>query len=365
MTEQDKNSSSEMGVEQLEPASPSRLQGPEFPYDNPQVRYISNSELQTFKDCPRKWWLAYYRGLTLKNQKFIGPLAIGNRIHRALEAWYVPDGHTRTNPCDALERCITDDWSKVVQSHRDSGGEITMEFTTKFKKESDLERIMLEGYMNWIEETGADSHIKVIAPEMYIEVPFSSKFLKQRHDEKETRLIGRVDVQIERETDGRQMFIDHKTVADLIGPTVMLPVDEQMLMYMFLQRNDETEARKCAGALYNMLKKVRRSGTAKPPFFNRVEVYHNKHQLESFEMHMIATVDGIQRAERSLDKGAGHQRVVYPRPTRDCTWKCDFQQVCGMFDDGSRAEAMLDAFYTVDNPIRYYDKNDIKAQQEA
>lgn len=355
MTNQDKNSSSEMGVEQLEVASPSRLQGPEYPYSNPHVRYISNSEVQTFKDCRRKWWLAYFRGLTLKKQKLTGPLAIGNRIHRALEAWYVPDGQTRTDPRDALERCITDDWSNTIKYYGGTNS-VPDDILIPLAKDADLERIMLEGYMQWLEETGVDSHLKVIAPEMYIEVSFTSQFLNTRFDDKELRLIGRVDVQVERETDGRQMFIDHKTVADLVGPTLTLPVDEQMLMYLFLQRKDETEARKCAGALYNMLRKVRRSAKAKPPFFNRVEVFHNKLQLSAFEMHLVSTINDIHRVEKMLTKGAGHHRVVPPRPTRDCSWKCEFQQVCGMFDDGSRAEDMLKTLYTIDNPIKYYDK---------
>lgn len=355
MTNRDEIQSSEMGVEQLEPASPSRLQGPEYPYANPHVRYISNSEVQTFKDCRRKWWLTYFRGLTLKKQKTTGPLAIGNRIHRALEAWYVPDGCVRTDPRDALERCIVDDWSNTVR-HYDGVDNVPDDLVIQSAKDANLERIMLEGYMQWLEETGADSHLKVIAPEMYIEVPYTSQFLNTRFDDKELRLIGRIDVQVERETDGRQMFIDHKTVVDLVGPTLTLPVDEQMLMYLFLQKKDETEARKCAGALYNMLKKVRRSAKAKPPFFNRVEVFHNKLQLDAFEMHLISTVNDIHRVEKNLTNGAGHHRVVPPRPTRDCSWKCDFQQVCGMFDDGSRAEDMLTTLYTIDNPIRYYDK---------
>lgn len=338
-----------------ESPTPSRLQGPKYPYNNPHVRYISNSEVQTFKDCRRKWWLAYYRGLKKKQIRPTGPLAIGGRIHRALEAWYVPDGHTRTDPRDALERCIVDDYSSLV-THYDGPASIPEDLHSTFKKEADLERVMLEGYMQWLEETASDSHLKVIAPEMYIEVPFKSPFVHKRFDGRTTTLIGRMDVQVERETDDRQMFIDHKTVADMVGPTLTLHVDEQMLMYLFLQRKDETEARKCAGAIYNMLRKVRRSARAKPPFFNRIEVYHNELQLEAFEMHITATINDIHRVEKQLDSGAGHQRIVYPRPTRDCSWKCDFQQVCGMFDDGSRAEDMITNLYQIENPNKYYDK---------
>lgn len=345
-----KNSSSEMGVETSESTSPSQLQGPEYPYDNPHVRYISNSEIQTFKDCRRKWWLAYYRGLTLRSEKQTGPLAIGRRIHRALEQWYVPDGKARTNPCDALERIITEDKTLLTNQF---DGSIPFDLSEQFKKESNLERIMLEGYMQWLEETGADSDLIVVAPELYVEVKLQ-KF--NRFDEKETRLIGRLDVQVERTTDKKLMFIDHKTVADMTSPVMMLPLDEQMLMYLFLQQQSSTDARKSAGAIYNMLKKVRRTGTAKPPFFNRVEVHHNRHQVESFYDQLRGVIRDITEVEEDLKHGAEHNSVVYPRPTRDCTWKCDFQMICSMFNDGSRVNAALDNLYTIQNPIKYYDK---------
>src|SRR5690348_16272394 len=35
-------------------------------------RFISNSEVQTFKDCRRRWWLAYYRKLGLKVESPLG-----------------------------------------------------------------------------------------------------------------------------------------------------------------------------------------------------------------------------------------------------------------------------------------------------
>ena len=55
---------------------------------NPEVVSVSNSELATFKECRRKWWLNYYRGLTPKNVPMHGPLALGTRIHYALEMYY-------------------------------------------------------------------------------------------------------------------------------------------------------------------------------------------------------------------------------------------------------------------------------------
>jgi hypothetical protein len=49
---------------------------------------LSNSEIQTFKDCRRRWWLTYYRSLKPRNQDFTGALALGSRIHAALDDHY-------------------------------------------------------------------------------------------------------------------------------------------------------------------------------------------------------------------------------------------------------------------------------------
>ena len=49
---------------------------------------LSNSEIQVFKDCRRKWWLGYYRRLQPKQKQFTGALALGSRIHEALDIHY-------------------------------------------------------------------------------------------------------------------------------------------------------------------------------------------------------------------------------------------------------------------------------------
>ena len=53
-----------------------------------EIVRISNSEIQTFKDCRRKWWLTYYRRLQPKYRDSTGALALGTRIHAALDDYY-------------------------------------------------------------------------------------------------------------------------------------------------------------------------------------------------------------------------------------------------------------------------------------
>lgn len=320
---------------------------------NDDFRLVSNSEMRTFKRCRRKWWLGWYRGLKMKHESPIGPREIGKRVHRALREWYVPEGQPRTDPREALELLIAQDWTAVVLRFRAAGLEITPELQKKFTQEANLERAMISGYMEWLAETGEDAEIVVTAPETYLEVDVTDD--KDIQQPKQTKLIAKIDVRVKRTRDGVRFFVDHKTVGDFVTPAALLPLDEQMLDYHLLEwlSTEEGEER-CHAALYNMLRKVKRGPTAKPPFYRRLEVHHSEIELQSFKERALSTVVDMHAAEKRLDDGESPQRVAYPNPTRDCKWDCDFLQLCGMFDDGSRVEAMLDQYYTTGDSLSYY-----------
>ena len=61
------------------------------PVWNGPVLTISNSEIQTYKSCKRKWYLTYYLelGLRRESQTGTGPRELGTRVHAALRAYYV------------------------------------------------------------------------------------------------------------------------------------------------------------------------------------------------------------------------------------------------------------------------------------
>jgi hypothetical protein len=336
------------------------------PNPDDRHRLISNSELQTFKACRRKWWLGWYRGLTLKKENPLGPLAIGGRIHRALKAFYVPEGQVPIDPREALETIIQEDWRRITRAYmgQPDGGQGLVQLAPSYQSEADLERAMIEGYMEWLADTGVDADYEVVASEQYVEATIinDDDVTDESADVlRPTKLIGKLDVRVRRTTDGRRLFIDHKTTASFTSLTAMLPLDEQMLHYHLLEwlNTAEGEAR-CDGALYNMLRKVKRTAAAKPPFFDRVEVRHNVYELESYKHRVLGTVldllgveADLRRIEEGRDTVPVHS-IVYPRPSSDCTWKCDFFPVCSMFDDGSRAEDMLTQLYDHHDPLDYY-----------
>lgn len=442
---------------------------------NDGVRLVSNSELRTFKRCRRKWWLAWYRGLKPRVESPVGALAIGGRVHRALREKYVPAGQTPVDPRDALEVFITRDWTTVTETYRTNGLEVPLELRKKFVAEADLERAMIEGYVDWLAETGEDSELEVIAPETYLEAEVTSDLIPFKS---RTKLIGKLDVRAYRRRDGAKFFIDHKTVSDMRSAVATLPLDEQMQYYMLLEylhaeaarstessqsldseagvpgtqpsetvavsllsgdgddgggqprlgssppgrepreqlagkldggtpglslitsqqrseasalhsgaptkdqrgskttesRDSEVDSRvarqaqrdtareipRFAGtvtALYNMLRKVKRTVTAQPPFYQRAFVHHNWRTLQSFYERTLSTIEDMRLAEEALQRGNEHQRWAYPNATKDCRWDCPFFQACSMFDDGSRVEEMLDQYYVRGDVLAYYTEN--------
>lgn len=318
---------------------------------------ISNSELQTWKRCRRKWWLAWYRRLALRTETFVGARSVGDRVHRALQRWYVPDGTPRVDPRDALERVIVEDWTRVAELARERHlDELQLAaLAREFARSTNLERAMIEGYVRWLEETGADAELRVIASE----TPLLAT--QELDDGRHVALIGKLDVRVARVTDGVHLVLDHKTVGDLKSPAVTLPQNEQMLHYMLLEwlNSDEGE-RRCDGALYNMLRRSQRTSKATPPFYDRVEVHHNPHELAAYRRRALAASRDVLDAIVALDDGRSHLEVVYPSPTPSCKWDCDFFAVCNLLDDGSAGvDDMIDVLYhEVDPRDRYNVRSD-------
>jgi hypothetical protein len=319
------------------------------------VRLVSNSEVQTFKDCPRRWWLAWYRGLTPRVQRVDGPASTGTRIHAALASYYVPDGETPADPLATLEYNQTEDL-EALRARYDPLGEDYSEWTPaqdELLKQFDLERAMIEGYVQWLEETGADEDLEVVASEAYVEAELLSQSEGKLWYGTAVKLIGKLDARTLSRTTGRRRFIDHKTVGSLHDP--ILGINQQMLHYQLIEflNTDDGEAR-CDGALYNMLRKVKRTAKATPPFYGRVPIDHNIHELRNYREQLIGVTTRMVEAEEYLGDHGNHHGAVPSRPSRDCVWKCEFFKICRMFDDGSRVEDAVRDLYEVRDPLSYY-----------
>lgn len=300
---------------------------------NPSIVGISNSEIQTFKECKRKWWLTYYRGLQMKLERPSGPLALGTRVHAALEAYYADN----QDPVEVYRQLAEADRYNLLVEQRP---------TDDFDKEAELGRVMIEGYVEWLEETGADENLEVVGAEKRL----SATLLDGK-----VELQGKLDLRVKRKTDGIRLLFDHKTVGTSFAEfNKTAHMAEQVLVYMILEALQPDELERCDGAVYNLLRKTKRSATAKPPFYERTEVRHNKTTLDAFWKRLHGMLGDIVHLRAQLDAGADHFTVAYPTPTKDCSWKCPFYAVCPMFDDGSAAEQMLSDYYKQVDPYQRY-----------
>lgn len=303
---------------------------------------ISNSEIQTFKDCRRKWWFQYYRRLQPREKKYTGPLALGSRVHEALDQYY----STGKPLLVAYADLVDGEKEELLTDFKD---------VAELEKEAELGHIMLEGYLQWVEENGIDAEIEMISTEETISMPMFNG---------EVELQGKLDMRIRRKGDGVRMFRDFKTVGGSLSDFANLaPMNEQIMTYMLLEQHQNGEGERSEGGVFTLLKKVRRTAAARPPFYDQFEVRHNVFTLRSFWDRIHGTVGDMMRVRTALDEGESPGFHVYPRPSRDCKWKCSFFNVCTLVDDGSAAEQAIEAMYEIADPYAYYGEQEKKGSE--
>lgn len=307
-----------------------------------EVVRLSNSEIQTFKDCRRRWWFTYYRRLQPKFKDSTGALALGSRVHAALDDYYA----NGTNLIIAHSNLVNTEKALLLEKFLD---------VSELEKEAELGHIMLEGYLQWVEENGIDAELEIISTEEVITAPLFNG---------DVELTGKLDMRVRRKGDGVRMFRDFKTVGGSLGDFANLaPMNEQILTYMLLEATKTDEAERSDGGIFTMLKKVRRSAAARPPFYDQIEVRHNIFTLRSFWDRIHGTITDLMRVRTALDKGESPAFYAYPSPSRDCKWKCKFYSVCTLVDDGSASEQAITEMYDVADPYAYYGTNETKGNE--
>jgi CRISPR/Cas system-associated exonuclease Cas4 (RecB family) len=296
---------------------------------------LSNSEIQTYKDCKRKWWLTYYRRLKPRQKDYTGALALGSRVHAALDMYYSEGIPLLVAHADLVEQ------DRLLM-------ESDMFGTEALDKEAELGRIMLEGYLEWVEEEGIDADLEMVSTEETIIAPLFNG---------EVELQGKLDMRVRRKIDGVRLFRDFKTVGGSLSDFANLaPMNEQILTYMILESIKGDEDKRVEGGIFTMLKKVKRTAKAQPPFYDQITVRHNVFTMRSFWQRLHGTIVDMMRTKKALDEGEDHRFVAYPSPSRDCKWKCQFSSICTMFDDGSAVENAISDMYEISDPYAYYEE---------
>lgn len=307
-------------------------------------REVSNSEMRVFQRCPRQWALTYHWRYQTRPEGVapLGKAQLGGNIHLALEAWY----HHGLDPLAVLR------WVYAELARERPA------FEPDLRKELSLGLAMLEGFLAWTSAEGIDADLRVVAVERVLRVPVQTRLGT-------VILRGKLDQVVQRVGDGALLVRDWKTVDSLAKANSLL-LDQQMRFYaLLLSLLYRGTGQRVDGALYVMLRRVKRTIRANPPFYGQVHVSYNRHDLNATYARVTEVAARILEAHAALDAGADHHAVAYPNPTDMCAWACPFYLACPLLDDGSRAWDLLNAQYVQGDPYYYHDDDRINRVVEA
>jgi hypothetical protein len=305
---------------------------------DPALMVVTQSELMSWKRDPRHWWLSYYRCLR-KVRDFPKAPTVGNLYHAGLEAYY----RDKTDPLSVVqaraEAIITDTMPEAL--------------VEDLLASAELAGIMLEGYMEWVADTGADAHLTILGAEQKVEVRLTGTPFVLR---------GKMDARVLDESTGLRAQLEHKSVQSFDQLVSYAQSNFQFLTYDLLAYLEAQAVGdpdiKTDGIILNMGRRVKRTARAKPPFYDRHVVRHNLQELRSHWKHVVTTARAIQDARARLDAGEDHHIVCPPTVSKDSTWSNPFLPVYALLDDGSDAEGMLADLYESYDPLERYEEDE-------
>lgn len=296
------------------------------------------TEIRKHKRCRRQHWLTYrldgvgyrtaYRDGDVEGS---GRREGGTAVHAGLEAIYTgQDWRARIHEW-------ADSYRYTVEQDGDPVGILLPE---KIVKQRDLALVMVEGYVDWLRETGADASSRTVWVEERVTFPVG---VIRGH---EVNVSAKIDRLFQDTLTGEYVVQDHKTVGSLdVGP--QLAVDDQLLDYVLACRSQGITVPRVQ---HNMLRTVKRTARATPPFYGRVEMPVNEAQVDAHWQHLVGTLDrAIEMIDALRTWPEAHHRFAPPTPTKDCSWDCPMIGVCPMMDDGSDWKGVLDAMYALND----------------
>lgn len=292
---------------------------------------IRQSELTKFQRCPRSWYFQYQLGLRTTpgdgpRLPASGQRDVGTAFHAGAEATHLGRGFAQAqlaiytkvdelrairNPAELPPIDLDADWSPIAK----------------------MALTMLDSYNEWLEDTGADSGFETLAVEMPWEVHVPG------HD---FMIFGTIDLVGRDYVRGGIVIDDVKTVKDL---SPVHPADFQLRTYAWAWWRLTGEVP--VGAGHRQVRRVGRSARSKPPYAAYSAIHISEELLVRHERHIVMRAGQMFRVQQELLKSfAEVSDVVYPVPSKDCAWDCDFKSLCSGMDYGDDWESIVELQYT-------------------
>jgi hypothetical protein len=297
------------------------------------VRRFRQSAIKSWKTCRRQAMLDYfadgtgYEKLVEASAKpAAGQRDLGTLVHKGVAAFHLGE--------DPFAPLLEDEQAALATG----GGTLHPDRAKEFK----LGKTMIEGYVEHAAESGWDIGEQTIAVEVQLEVEVGTLAGEV------VVVTGQLDRIVFDELTEQYLVEDTKTV-DQIADKRWLAMDDQLQTYLLLLRLGGYEGTpiRANRARHNQLRKCLRSAKATPPFYDRTADFpYNEVQLGNHWTHMMATLQEMVLAAQAIEGNPDlHHVYAQPNATRDCTWRCDFLDLCPMMDDGSYWRHTLGELY--------------------
>lgn len=278
--------------------------------------YLSNSEIQLFKECKRKWWMSQHLGYREDPEPVY--FTEGTLWHDIMEAYYLYGYEAATKVLNYAEMEAFDDRLAYAKY-----------------------RSLLRAYNEEVETTAIDQDLRVERVEHIAEMELIPG---------EVVLRGKIDMLVFDEALGIHVLMDHKFLKSFTYAEQTLLLNQQMRTYALLHREDNglPAVRK---ALYNMVRKVDPAdGRSKPPYFQRDEAYITDDVLDRHLQELRFTAHEILAMKDWLETSD----VVPPTVSAACGW-CPFLPVCSLIgDEAGDWNFTLQLMFMQDDPNKRY-----------
>ena len=294
---------------------------------------LSSSEEVAFKNCRLAHAFQYIHGYQPKvtNDK----LAKGIGFHEVMEVLY--KGGTTEDMRARFDEWQADRLAEFGVKDTDDIEDLTLK--VQLDHEGTLVWAMVEQYLEWLEETGADDEWETVAVETkaYVELEGAATVLPVKFD-----LIQRHKVT------KRLRIVDFKTRDKFYTDTTSYQMSEQngnyTLAVFAIYGEWPTEM------VYREVRKIKASKRSKPPYVREVEV-------------VLTRDEAFQRAREYVavsKEVADPDHLIYANPSACCgSWKNDWRDPCMKVRQGMTPLEALEAsdkFAPKDAYARYQDE---------
>lgn len=334
---------------------------------------LRTSERATYRRCRQKWQWKYVDLLSHPRPK--GALTFGSLVHVALEHYYPPGVKRGVHPAKTFERVYAENAEYFVQWD-DEGNKVPA---------LELGTTMLNGYVEqWKEK---DKDLQIISPEQTFAIDVYDK-----HGNYLCTYVGKVDAVARRRSTKKLVLLEHKTAKTIEEVSIISGYGEQGLSYLWatvqwlrhegLIGEDEV----ISEVLFNVLRKglpdTKRARNAAGLYLNqptkgallaalgldpetRMTVVKATARLEDegwtpeaiaqlgepskvqssplfHREPMTVQPESLEQFGRRLrgeawEMGKVRQGMlpIYKNPTKDCSWECEFRDLCELHEMGA------------------------------